>query len=287
MSRRPRSEQGSEATAHRTKPSEVQQPGRVGNVATSTDGPVRTVCIDREERRNALDRATLEELEAAIRAAGADDAVRVVVLRGAGDRAFCAGADLNEVLNHTSLEESRRHFDGVARVMRAMQEIGPPVVARVPGFALAGGCGLAVAADFTLAGESAVLGLPEIGIGLLPLMVSAPIYRALGSRKTLLDLVLTGRRVTASEAKDLGLVTRVVPDDQLDSSVQELAATLASHSPALMRLGKEAIYTMCEMEEGSALRYLRETIVLASRTDDAAEGIRAFFEKRRPVWTGR
>jgi enoyl-CoA hydratase/carnithine racemase len=259
----------------------------VPEVAVDTTEGVRTVCIDRESKRNALNRSTLLELEAAFVAAGRDPEVRVIVLRGAGERAFCAGADLAEVLDHESIEASRTHFDAVARVIGAMQRAGPPVVARVPGYALAGGCGLAVAADFTLASESARFGLPEIGIGLLPLMVSAPIYRALGSRKRLLDLVLTGRQVDAAEAREIGLVTRVVPDAQLDPELAALTRRLASLSPSALRLGKEAVYTLCEMDEGASLKYLREAIVLTSRTEDAREGIRAFFEKREPVWKGR
>lgn len=248
---------------------------------------VGTVTIEREAKRNALDRATLEELERAFRSAAEDPAVRVIVLRGAGDRAFCAGADLREVLGHESVEESRRHFDGVARVIEAMERAPAPVVARVPGYALAGGCGLAVAADLTLAGESAVFGLPEIQVGLLPLMVSVPVLRAVGSRKVLLDLVLTGRRVKAHEARELGLASRVVPDSELDGELESTTRALAKLSPAALRLGKEAVYTMAEMEARAALRYLRETTVLTSRTEDAREGIQAFLEKRSPKWTGR
>lgn len=248
---------------------------------------VCTITIDREEKRNALNRATLRELEAALDDTAARPEVRVVVLRGAGEKAFCAGADLREVLGHASIDESRRHFDGVARVISAMQRTPQPVISRVVGFALAGGCGLAVAADFTLATESAVFGLPEIGLGLLPLMVSLPLLRAVGSRKALLDLVLTGRRVAAAEALELGLATRVVPDEAIDEEVAGLAERLASLSPQALRLGKEAIYTMAEMEAGAALVYLREATVLAARTEDAQEGIRAFFEKREPRWTGR
>jgi enoyl-CoA hydratase len=259
----------------------------MANVRVETDARgVRTVTIDREAARNALDRATLDELEASL-AAAASPAVRVVVLRGAGTQAFSAGADLKELLAHETLEDRRRHFDGVARVIRAMHDLAAPVVARVQGFALAGGCGVAVAADFTIAGESAVFGLPEIGIGLLPMVVSAPILRATGSRKAVLDLVLTGRRVRAAEALQLGLASRVVPDDRLDAEVDELAGQLAALSPAAVRLGKEAIYTMAEMEYGAALRYLREMIVLTATTEDAQEGIRAFLEKRSPKWTGR
>ncbi len=260
----------------------------MANVRTSVADPgVCTLTIDREEKRNALDRATLVELEAAFDAAGRDPGVRVVVLRGAGERAFCAGADLEELLQHESLDESRAHFDGVARVIAAMHRVRAPVLARVAGFALAGGMGLAVAADFTIAADSAVFGLPEIGLGLLPLVVSAPIHRAVGSRKVLLDLVLTGRRVGAREAFELGLATRVVPEAKLDAEVEELARTLAGFSPVALQLGKQAIYRACEMPYDHALRYLREMVVLTHRTDDAREGIAAFLEKRKPQWKGR
>jgi enoyl-CoA hydratase/carnithine racemase len=260
----------------------------VANLRVETDPRgVRTITIDREARRNALDRATLDELEAAVDSAARAGGVRVLVLRGAGTKAFSAGADLEELLAHQTIDDRRRHFDGVARVIAALHRAPQPVIARVQGFALAGGCGVAVAADFTIAGGSAVFGLPEIGIGLLPMVVSAPILRATGSRKAVLDLVLTGRRVDAQEARALGLVTRVVPDGKLDDEVAALASQLAALSPAALRLGKEAIYTMSEMEYGAALRYLREMIVLTAMTEDAKEGIHAFFEKRKPEWSGR
>jgi enoyl-CoA hydratase/carnithine racemase len=248
---------------------------------------VQTISIDREPQRNALDRATLRGLEHALETADADERVRVIVLRGSGDRAFCAGADLRELLGHETIFESRAHFDGVARVIEAMHRVGAPVIARVSGYALAGGLGLAAAADFTLASESAVFGLPEITLGLLPLVVSAPILRAVGSRKVLLDLVLSGRRVDAHEAERLGLVTRVVPDPRLDAEVDALARRLAGFSPAVLRLGKEALYNAGEMDYGRSLRYLREMVVLTHRTEDAREGVAAFLEKREPRWKSR
>ncbi len=258
------------------------------NVATRDDRRgVRTIEIDREEKRNALDRATLAELLSAFQDAAQSVGVRAIVLRGAGNRAFCAGADLKEMLGHESIHESRAHFDGVRLVIEAMHAAPQPVIARVSGFALAGGCGLAVAADLTIASESAVFGLPEISLALLPLVVSAPIHRAMGSRKALLDLVLTGRRVQAEEAVRLGLATRVVPDGQLDAEIDSLCETFCGLSPTALRTGKEAIYAMCEMETHVAMKYLREVITLTSRTEDAAEGINAFFEKREPQWTGR
>jgi len=260
----------------------------MANVATSTSqAGVRTICIDREDKRNALDRATCAELLAAFSEARVDHDVRVIVLRGAGDRAFCAGADLAELLDHETIEASRQHFDAVRVILEEMHAVPQPVIARVPGFALAGGCGLAVAADFTIASRSAVLGLPEIQLGLLPLIVSAPLYRAMGNRKALLDLVLTGRRVKADEALALGLVTRVVADDALDSEIDALCATLGDLSASALRMGKEAIYEMTEMDYHAAMRYLREVITLASRTEDATEGIRSFFEKRKPRFTDR
>ncbi|MFT5442081.1 MAG: enoyl-CoA hydratase/carnithine racemase [Myxococcota bacterium] len=260
----------------------------MSNVTSSQSANgVATLTINREEKRNALNRATLDELCDALDALSASDDVRVIVLRGAGDQSFCAGADLKEVLECETLAESRAHFDGVRRVIERMQNTPQPTVSRVSGFALAGGCGLAVATDFTIAGEGAVFGLPEIHLGLLPLIVSAPIYRAVGSRKVLLDLALTGRRVHADEALRLGMVTRVVADSALDAEVDALTATLAGLSPAAMRMGKEALYTMCELDDSVAMKYLREMTVIAARSEDASEGIDAFFAKRTPVWKGR
>lgn len=255
-------------------------------IKRSTNG-VATLVIDRESKRNALNRATLDELCAGLDAITEDVSVRAIVLRGAGDQAFCAGADLHEVLECKTLAESRAHFDGVRRVIVRLQNAPQPTISRVAGFALAGGCGLAVATDFTIAGDGAVFGLPEINLGLLPLIVSEPIYRAIGSRKVLLDLALTGRRVKADEAQRIGLATRVVADSELDAEVDALANRLAGLSPAALRMGKEALYTMCELDDHAAMKYLREMTVIAARSDDAAEGIEAFFEKREPVWKGQ
>ena len=252
-----------------------------------TGNGIATLVIDRESKRNALNRATLDALCDHLDLLTAEEGVRVIILRGAGDQAFCAGADLREVLKCETLAESRAHFDGVRRVIVRLQNAPQPTISRVAGFALAGGCGLAVATDFTIAGEGAVFGLPEINLGLLPLIVSEPIYRAVGSRKVLLDLALTGRRVQASEAHQLGMVTRVVPDGELDAEVSSLADQLAGQSPAALRMGKEALYTMCELDDHAAMKYLREMTVIAARSDDAAEGIEAFFAKRQPVWKSR
>ena len=161
-----------------------------------------------------------------------------------------------------------------------------PVIAQVHGFAHAGGCGLAVGCDLVVASDDAVFGLPEIKVGLLPLMVMAPILRAVGRKRGLL-MILSGETVTAREAFDMGLVSRVVPRADLERETTALARKLAGFSPTAIALAKEAAYTIQDMEYGKSLRYLRELITLVGLSDDAKEGIAAFFEKRPPEWTGR
>jgi enoyl-CoA hydratase/carnithine racemase len=161
-----------------------------------------------------------------------------------------------------------------------------PVIAQVHGYALAGGCGLAVGSDLVIASDDATFGLPEIKIGLLPLIVSAPILRAAGGKRGLL-MILSGEPVTAREAFDMGLVSRVVPRERLAEETTALATTLAGFSPTAIGLMKEAAATTRDMEYGKALSYLRELLVLVGMSEDAKEGIAAFFEKRAPHWKGR
>jgi enoyl-CoA hydratase/carnithine racemase len=161
-----------------------------------------------------------------------------------------------------------------------------PVIARVHGYALAGGCGLAAACDLVIAADDAVFGLPEIRLGLLPLMVLAPILRA-ASPKRVLELVLTGRELPAAEALEIGLVTRVVPRAELDDAVERTARTLAALSPATLALGKEAFYRALDLPHAEGLAQLRDLLTIVARSDDAQEGITAFLEKRPPRWQGR
>lgn len=255
------------------------------NILVESAGAVATITINRPERRNALTAATLRELRDAFGALPGTGA-RAAILRGAGDQAFCAGADLKEVLEQDTALGRRAYFSGVAEVVEAIARCPAPVIAMVHGFALAGGCGLAVAPDFTLAAEDAQFGLPEIRIGLLPMVVMAPIFRAVG-RKQAVRLVLLGERVGAREALAMGLVTEVHPKADLEARARALAETLAGLPPAAMGLAKEAMHAMGDMEYFASLRYLREMVTIQASTEDAAEGIRAFFEKRAPVWRGR
>jgi enoyl-CoA hydratase len=249
------------------------------------DGVAR-VTLNRPEVRNALDEALLRELEAALRRLEDDPDARVVVLRGAGERAFCAGADLNRVADRGTTLQARESFGGLGRILEHMARMRTPVIAQVHGYALAGGCGLAAGADIVVAADDAVFGLPEIKVGLLPLIVMAPILRAVGRKRGLL-MILTGEPVPAREAYEMGLVSRVVPRAELDGVVGGLARLLAGYSPTALGLAKEAAGMVPDMEYGAALRYLRELITLVALSDDAREGIAAFFEKRPPRFTGR
>lgn len=247
---------------------------------------VARVTLNRPEVRNALNEALLRELESALRRLEDDPAARVVVLRGAGDRAFCAGADLRKVADRGTTLQARESFGGLGRILEHMARMRTPVIAQVHGHALAGGCGLAAGADIVVAADDATFGLPEIKVGLLPLVVMAPILRAVGRKRGLL-MILTGEPVSAREAYEMGLVSRLVPRGDLGGAVDALARTLAGYSPTALGLAKEAAGMVPDMEYGAALRYLRELITLVALSDDAREGIAAFFEKRPPRFTGR
>ena len=253
---------------------------------TTVDAGVARVTLNRPDVRNALSRTLVREIESALEQYERDPDARVIVLAGAGDKAFCAGADLKGVGDRGTTLQARESFSGLARILELITRMRTPVIAQVHGFALAGGCGLAVGCDLVIASDDAVFGLPEIKIGLLPLMVMAPILRAAGRKRGLL-MILSGETVTAREAFDMGLVSRVVPRAALERDTAALAATLASFSPTAVGLAKEAAYTIQDMEYGKSLRYLRELITLVGLSDDAREGIAAFFEKRPPEWKGR
>jgi enoyl-CoA hydratase/carnithine racemase len=222
--------------------------------------------------------------------AAEDHAVRVVVLAGAGDEAFCAGADLGKMTGADEPEAgvlAVHEARGVlAEVFGALWGLGKPTVARVQGYALAGGFGLALACDLVVASERALFGAPEVNVGLWPYMITVPLIRSMPPKQAL-ELMLTGRRVDAAEGQRLGFVTKVVPHGELDGAVSELAQTLASKSPAVMKLGRDAFYAVWDMAAPEALAHLHAMLSLTAQTEDAAEGIAAFLEKRAPQWRGR
>ena len=253
---------------------------------TSRERGVARITLNRPDVRNALSRTLIQELEAALAAAEADAEARVIVLAGAGDKAFCAGADLKGVGDRGTTLQARESFGGLARILESIERMKTPVIAQVHGYALAGGCGLAAGCDVVIAADDAVFGLPEIKVGLLPLVVMAPILKMVGRKRGLL-MILSGEPVSAREALDMGLVSRVVPRADLERETTALAERLAGFSPTAVALAKEAAFTIQDMEYGKSLRYLRELITLVGMSEDAREGIAAFFAKRAPEWKGR
>jgi len=250
------------------------------------DGAVARLTINRPEQRNSLSGPVMSGLRERLGQLKVDDAVRVVVLTGAGDRAFCSGADLGgmrEGASHLEVHEGRGHM---AELFREMWGLGKPIVARVRGYALAGGFGLALACDFVIAADDAQFGTPEVNVGLWPYMITVPLLRAMPPKKVL-ELMMTGRRVDAAEGERLGFVNRVVTVDELDEAVDELASDLASKSPAVLRLGRDAFYAVRDQPADEALDLLHAMLTVHTGLEDTAEGLAAFIEKRDPQWKGR
>src|SRR5438270_7450364 len=248
--------------------------------------PVARVTINRPERRNAMSWDVITGLRKAAADAKADEDVRVVVLTGAGEQAFCAGADLTGMRGDAGFVETHDARGELARLFHDLWGLGKPTIARVRGYALAGGFGLALSCDFVVAADDAQFGTPEINVGLWPYMITVPLVRSMPPKKVL-ELMLTGRRVKADEAERIGFVNRVVAVDELDAAVDELAATLAAKSPAVLTLGRDAFYAVCDLPAREALGYLHTQLTLTTLTEDSREGIAAFAEKRPPRWTGR
>jgi enoyl-CoA hydratase/carnithine racemase len=247
---------------------------------------VARVTIDREAKRNALSFEALDQLVECFRKVGRDREVRVVVLGGAGTKAFCAGADLGGIRGGRDDAERAHESRGrLAELFTEMYQLGKPTIARVQGYALAGGFGLALACDFVVASDRATFGAPEVNVGLWPYMITVPLVRSMRP-KDALDLILTGRRVTAAEGRELGFVSRLVPAAELDATVDDLARHLATRSPGAIRLGRPAFYRSLDQPAAQALPELQAILSLATTTPDAAEGIAAFQDKRDPVWPG-
>src|SRR3954452_2115886 len=256
-------------------------------VRYDTDGAVARITIDREQRRNAMSFTVIEGLIDRFRRAADDDSIRVVVLTGAGDKAFCAGADLGGIADNASFADVHAARGRIAELFEVMRLLGKPSIARVRGYALAGGFGLACACDLLVAADDAVFGTPEIDVGLWPYMITVPLLRTLPPKR-LLELMMTGRRVLAPEALHLGIASQVVPVSELDAAVNRLAATLAAKPPLALRWGRESFYrTLAASNDADALAYLHTMLTVTTNTDDAAEGVAAFAEKRTPNWTGR
>jgi enoyl-CoA hydratase len=247
---------------------------------------VATIALDQPDTRNALSDELLSDLLAAFAAARADGAVRCVVLASTHATTFSAGGNLGGFAADVPLVHKHLATARCPELFALIGELGKPTVCAVNGHCLAGALGLALACDLVVAAEEATFGTPEINVGLFPFMILALIGRNIG-RKKMSELLLLGERVDAREAERLGLVNKVVPRAELDAAVADWAGRLAAKSPVMMRLGKDALWRQQDMALEDAWDFLRAQLTIAFSTEDIQEGVRAFFEKREPVWTGR
>lgn len=253
---------------------------------TTDHGAVRVVVVNRPDKLNALDLTTLQALDAAFAAAAADDAVRVVVLTGAGPKAFVAGADIAGMATLPAVAARDFSLAGT-RMMRRIERMPKPVVAMVHGFALGGGLELAMACHLRFAADTAKLGLPEVGLGLLPGFGGTQRLPRLVGRAAALELALTGKPVDAARALALGLVNRVLPAAELEAETLDFATTLAANAPLAMRAILDAVAVGCESAIDDGLEYESAQFGLVFATGDAREGMQAFLERRKPAFAGR
>ena len=253
----------------------------MSDLAVTREGGVLRLHIDREPKRNALNGEVLRGMLEALRDPG--DA-RVVLVSSAGDRVFCSGADLVQMAPDATGLEVHQGRGLLREVILEMRDCPLPVVASVQGLCLAGGVGLAMGCDIVLAAESAAFGLPEVDLGLWPFMVSALLGRHV-SPKRAMELMLSARRVSAAEALEMGLVSRVVAD--LAAETDALVQALADKPPVAVRLGKAAFHAARESSLQAGLEAMQAQLSLLTTTQDAAEGVGAFLEKRKPQWKGR
>jgi enoyl-CoA hydratase len=247
---------------------------------------IATIALDEPDTRNALSDQMLDELLDAFAAAREDEAVGCVVLTSTHEKVFSSGGNLRGFAADEALVHKHFGTDRFPRLFTTIGELGKPTICAANGHVLAGALGVALACDLIVAREGVRFGTPEINVGVFPFMIMALIYRNVGRKKTN-ELLLLGEQISAEEAERIGIVNRVVPAGEFDEFVRGWAGKLASKSPVLMRLGKDAMFRQQDMPLADALEYLHHNLTLAFSTEDIQEGVRAFLEKREPEWKGR
>jgi enoyl-CoA hydratase len=256
------------------------------NLLVEREGAVAVVTISRPKVRNALNGQTMRELRQAMEELQQDPSVRAIVLTGAGERAFVAGADINELAVLSPIE-GKEHARSGQSVLDFIENLGKPVVAAINGFALGGGCELAMACTLRIAADTAQLGQPEINLGIMPGYAGSQRLPRLVGKGLALELLLTGDMITANRAHAIGLVNRVVPAGDLLTEAKKLAAMLASKAPVATRYIIEAVNHGCDMSAADG-EFLEATLFgLVATTDDMREGTQAFLDKRQPAWKGK
>src|SRR5437870_5430912 len=256
------------------------------NVRTENDNGILKLTIDRPKVLNALNAQTMEEIDSVFRAARKDDSVKAVIVTGGGEKAFVAGADINELAQKTPITGKETSERGQA-VLSFIERFPKPVIAAINGFALGGGCELALACHIRIASEKAQIGLPEVTLGIIPGYGGTQRMARLLGRGKALELICTGDRIGAAEAERIGLVNRVVPADQLMSTAEEMARKIMSRGPLAIRAAIEAVLSGSEMpmQEGQFLEATLFGLLCAS--EDTKEGLKAFLEKRPAQFKGR
>ena len=254
------------------------------HVKFDAEGPVAIIALNRPDKRNALSLELLEEFSALLTQVGKSKDVRVVIVRGEG-KVFSAGHDISQLVGN-DMTFFKAIFETCVVVMEKIQRLRQPVIAQVHGVATAAGCQLVAACDLAVADEGTLFGTPGVKIGLFCTTPGVPLVRAIG-RKRALEMLLTGRMISAAEAAEYGLVNKVVPADQLAAETRALAEKIAEASPLTLGLGKQAFYTQVNLTDSQAYDFAKDAIVTNLFAEDAQEGLSAFLEKRKPTWKGK
>jgi len=250
----------------------------------STQGPVGFLTLNNPQKLNALSQTMIGEMIHALDEVALDESIKVLVIRASGKH-FCAGHNLTEMVAG-GVKEYKFIFDQCTRMMQTIHEIPQPVIAQVQGIATAAGCQLVAWCDLAIAEEGARFATPGVKIGLFCTTPMVAITRAIG-RKAALEMLLTGRYVPAGEAKELGLINRVVPLDALEAETESLAGQIAEASRFTLAIGKQGFYAQVDQPDAAAMHYAKHTITMNIGSEDAQGGIQAFIEKKKPVWKDR